>query len=82
MNIYILYIRSVLESSAEVWNSSLTEAAEILIERDQKTALKIILADKYENYPAALIVTGLQACERQTILCKSLLKIASRIKTS
>ena len=75
MIIYILYIRSVLESSAVVWNSSITKAEEILIERVQKTALKIILADKYENYPAALIVTGLQTLsERRKILCKKFAK--------
>ena len=75
MNIYILYIRSVLESSAVVWNSSITKAEEILIERVQKTALKMILADKYENYPTALIVTGLQTLsERRTIRCKKFAK--------
>ena len=74
-NVYVLYIRSVLESSAVVWHSSITKAEEILIERVQKTALKIILADKYENYPVALIVTGLQTLsERRTILCKKFAK--------
>ena len=37
----------------------------------QKTALKVILADKYEDYTSALIVTGLDTLsERRKLLCK------------
>ena len=53
IEIYILYIRSVLESSAVVWNSSLTKGQELELERVQKVALRIILKDDYENYKSA-----------------------------
>ena len=44
INIYILYIRSVLESSAVIWHSSISKSEAIQFERVQKTALQIILA--------------------------------------
>ena len=75
INIYILYIRSILESSAVVWHSSITKSEEIKIERVQKTALKIILASKYENYMTALEKSGLKTLsERRKILCKKFAK--------
>ena len=43
IQIYILYIRSVLETCAVVWHSSITRGEELELERVQKTALKIIL---------------------------------------
>ena len=42
LQIYILYIRSILESSAVVWHSSITRAEIIAIEQVQKVALRII----------------------------------------
>ena len=47
--IYISYIRSVLEQSAVVWHTSLTEANKQDIERAQKTATTIMLKNKYIN---------------------------------
>lgn len=41
-NIYILFVRSLLEQSATVWHSSLTEDNKNDLERVQKTALKVI----------------------------------------
>ena len=41
-NIYILFVRSLLEHSATVWHSSLTEDNKNDLERVQKTALKVI----------------------------------------
>ena len=43
------YIRSILEQSCTVWNSGLTEENVKDIERVQKSALKLILAEKYKN---------------------------------
>ena len=75
INIYILYIRSILESSAVVWHSSLTQSDERKIERIQKTALRIILAGEYENYEQALIIAELQTLkERRKFLCKKFAK--------
>ena len=53
-NIYILFIRSLLEQSATVWHSSLTEENSSDLERVQKSALRIILQDKYKGYKNAL----------------------------
>jgi hypothetical protein len=53
-DIYILFIRSHLEQSAVVWHSSLTENNRNDLERVQKTALKIILGNKYISYEQAL----------------------------
>ena len=70
VEIYVLYIRPVLEYSAVVWHSSLTEEDSNSLERTQKTALRIILQDKYHDYEQALKFVGLQTLhERRTNLC-------------
>ena len=75
IDIYILYIRSIVESSAVVWHSSITKSEEMKIERIQKTALRIILASEYQNYEQALQTTGLQTLkERRGVLCKKFAK--------
>ena len=43
IQIYTLYIRSILEQSCQVWHSSLTQENRQDLERVQKNALKIIL---------------------------------------
>ena len=48
--IYISYIRSVLEQSAVVWHSSLTQENKADLIRVQKTACKIMLRRKYDNF--------------------------------
>ena len=71
VEIYTLYIRSILESSAVVWHSSITQAEQTSIERVQKVALKIILKSDYESYDSALVLTGLDTLHhRRNILCK------------
>ena len=81
INIYILYIRSVLESSAVVWHSSLTQADQMAIERVQKVALHIILDEDYEGYAQALEVTQLPTLDdRRTTLCKKFAKKCVRNK--
>ena len=52
----MLQIRSKLEQSAVVWHNSLTQKNKKDLERVQKSALKIILRDKYINYENALNV--------------------------
>ena len=53
--IFILYIRSILEQSSVVWHSSLTNENAEDLERVQKSAVKLILGEKYENYEEGLI---------------------------
>ena len=75
VNIYILYIRSILETSAVVWHSSLTKKERNEIERVQKVALKIILGSDYEDYNAALEIAGLSTLDdRRKGLCKQFAK--------
>ena len=75
INIYVLYIRSVLESSAVVWHSSITQGEQMEIERVQKVALRIILNGDYESYAHALELTGLPSLsDRRKILCKKFAK--------
>ena len=70
VNIYILYIRSILEQSCQVWHSSLTLENFQDLEQVQKNALRIILQDDYQSYSNALSMTGLSTLfERQSNLC-------------
>ena len=70
LNIYVLYIRSVLEQSCTVWHSSLTSENSSDLERIQKNALKIILGENYLTYEQALASTGLESLhERRDSLC-------------
>ena len=68
--IYTLYIRSILQSSAVVWHSSITQEEEIHIERVQKVSVKIILKDDSEDYESALNLTS--NSERKKNLANSL----------
>ena len=52
--IYILYIRSILEQSATVWHSSLSQENIDDLERVQKSATKIILKNEFQGYKNAL----------------------------
>ena len=45
LEIYTLYIRSVVEQAAVVWHSSITKGEELDLERVQKVALRIMLKD-------------------------------------
>ena len=71
VQIYILYIRSLVENSSVVWHSSLKIAEIRAIERVQKVALKIILNEDFINYSHALKISGLPSLyERRIMLCK------------
>lgn len=60
IEIYTLYIRSVVEQSAVVWHSSLTKGEQKDLERVQKVSLRVILGDRYTTYPEALKISGLE----------------------
>ena len=72
--IYVLYVRSVLEQSSVVWHSSLTKENCEDLERVQKCAVRIILGKEYsnyENYEDALARANLENLEsRREYLCK------------
>ena len=75
-NIYVLYIRSILEQSCVVWHSSLTQDNADDLERVQKCAVRIILGNEYpQNYDQALVKADLDLLkERRSQLCKDFAK--------
>jgi hypothetical protein len=69
-NIYVLFVRSLLEQSATVWHRTLTQENIEDIERVQKSAFKIILNDKYESYTKALVKLDIEKLDdRHEQLC-------------
>ena len=75
IQIYTLYIRSVLENSAVVWHSSISRGEELEIERVQRCALRLILGERYSTYEDALMVTNLKTLnERRVQLCRAFAK--------
>ena len=69
-DIYILFVRSILEQSAPVWHSGLTDEDTTNLERVQKSAIKIILRNSYKNYEHGLRILGLETLElRRKQLC-------------
>ena len=58
--IYLTYIRSIVDQSAVVWHSSLTEKNRNDIERVQKVAVRIILGKNFINYNEGLKKLRLQ----------------------
>ena len=60
IDVYNLYIRSVLEYCSVVWHSTLTIDQSTRIENVQKLCMKIILGTEYRNYDDSLIRCGLE----------------------
>ena len=58
-NIYILFVRSILEQSAVVWHSSLTLENSKDLERVQKSAVRLIIG-KPMGYRRSLDILGLE----------------------
>ena len=70
INIYVLYIRSILEQSCQVWHHTISEDEVTDIERVQKVACKIILKNRYTSYPQALETLNLETLrDRRNSLC-------------
>ena len=71
-NIYILFIRSILEQSCVVWNSSLTQEDSNNLERVHKSAVKVIQNNEFEEYEQGLQNLNLQTLhERRITLCEN-----------
>ena len=62
-NIYFLFIRSLLEQSAPLWHSSLSQENRKDIERIQKSAMTIILGHPIKSYKKALIKLNMESLE-------------------
>ena len=68
--LYKMFIRSVLEFSAVVWHSSMSQNNVSDIERIQKSALKVILKERYTDYKSALKELNFESLsKRREILC-------------
>ena len=75
-NIYILFIRSILEQSCVLWHSSLTLEDSNNLDRVQKSSFRIILQEDYEDYEKILQQVNLQSLyERRISLCETLPQI-------
>jgi hypothetical protein len=74
-DIYILFVSSLLEQSATVWHSSISTENYNDLERVQKSAVKIILDEKYTTYQQGLAKLGLETlASRRENLCLSFAK--------
>ena len=75
LDVYKLFVRSLLEYCAVVWHSRLTVDQTADLERVQKICLKVILAENYVSYEAALEMTGLDTLQsRREDRCLSFAK--------
>ena len=60
IDIYTLFVRSLLEYCCVSWHSSITQLQSNSIERVQRTALKVILGTDYADYESSLEKCGLE----------------------
>ena len=72
IDIYVLFIRSIVEYCAVVWHSSLTVELVGNLERVQKICLKLILGENYVSYSAAL-----EMCNLESLLARNALNTLS-----
>ena len=63
--IYLIFVRSILEQSAVVWQGGLTARNSRDLERVQKVAVKIILGKSYENYSDGLKHLKLESLKKR-----------------
>ena len=69
-DVYLTFVRSMLEQSAVVWHSSLTSKNRIDLERVQKAAVRVIMGNAYTTYRQSLKELGMDTLERRReILC-------------
>ena len=81
LDVYCKQIRSILEFAVPVWNHSITGENISQIERIQKTALHIILGERYRSYSNALKQSGLDKLStRRRKLCLSFARKALKHK--
>ena len=70
LDLYEEHVRCILEYAAPVWHSSLKGEDRLKLERVQKSALHIILGERYQSYTSALKMTGTKTLfERRRLLC-------------
>jgi len=81
--IYKMHIRSCLEYCAVLFHSSLSSQQEAALERCQAVCLRVILAESYVSYDAALEMSGLtKLAERRNMRCKDFAKKCIKHQTN
>ena len=60
-DVYVKQVRSVLELAVPAWNGDLKHYDKQNIERVQRTALNIMLGERYHSYKTALDTVGLES---------------------
>ena len=60
VHIWVVYCRSVLEQSAVVWSSSISDENSNDLERTQKVFAKLVLKNKYKDYETSLGLLNLE----------------------
>ena len=82
--IYILFVRSILEQSATLWHSSLTQENIEDLERVQKSATKLMLSTSEMSYKTRLAILGLEtlSARRETLCLNFALKCTKSDKVS
>ena len=79
--IWFIYTKSILEYSAVVWHSSLSQNNISDIERVQKSVLKIILKERYKDYESALKDLNLESLsKRREMLCLKFAKKSLKLQ--
>ena len=74
-NIYLTFVRSVLEKSAVVWHSSLTKKNKAALERVQKAAVRVILGNSSITYQEGLKKLNIEKLDnRREKLCLNFAK--------
>ena len=69
-DIYLTFVRSVVEQSAVVWHSSLTVKNSVDLERIQKAAVRVIMGKNYSSYKNGLKELKLETLKnRRELLC-------------
>ena len=61
LDVYTLFVRSLVEYCSVVWHPGLTGELSSMLERIQKTCLKVILGEDYTDYKTALESTNLHS---------------------
>ena len=64
-DIYITFIRSIVEQSSVVWHSSLTNKNRSDLERVQKVTVRIIMGKEYKSYKSSLKSLKLESLEQR-----------------
>ena len=73
VHLWILYCRAILEQSATLWGSSMTQENKDDLERIQKSFAKMVLKNEYIDYENALLKLNLQSLvQRRKELCSNL----------